>query len=122
VLRTFLSIVAGAADIPATILLGKSPDGMNATGDSDFRAYYDSIGSKQDNELRPLIERVDEVLIPSALGSRPEGGRLHLGAAVADGRDPGRDGLQDQGRGGEDLRRHRPHARSSRCRRASPTC
>jgi phage-related protein (TIGR01555 family) len=70
VLRTFLSIVAGAADIPATILLGKSPDGMNATGDADFRAYYDSIGSKQD-ELRPSIERVDELLLPSALGSRP---------------------------------------------------
>lgn len=71
VLRTFLSIVAGAADIPATILLGKSPDGMNATGDADFRAYYDSIGSKQENELRPLIERIDDVLVPSALGSSP---------------------------------------------------
>jgi hypothetical protein len=43
---------------------------MNATGDADFRAYYDSIGSKQD-ELRPSIERVDELLLPSALGSRP---------------------------------------------------
>jgi phage-related protein (TIGR01555 family) len=72
VLRMFLSIVAGAADIPATILLGKSPDGMNATGDADFRAYYDSIGSKQENELRPQIERIDEVLLPSALGSKPD--------------------------------------------------
>jgi phage-related protein (TIGR01555 family) len=72
VLQVFLSIVAGAADIPATILLGKSPDGMNATGDSDFRSYYDHINSKQENELRPLLERVDEVLLPSALGTEPK--------------------------------------------------
>jgi len=68
VLRTYLAIVAGAADIPATILLGKSPDGMNATGDADFRAYYDQIRSDQDNDLRPLIERLDEVLIRSTFG------------------------------------------------------
>lgn len=72
VIQTYLSIVAGAADIPATILLGKSPDGMNSTGDSDFRAYYDSINSKQKKDLQPQIKQVDQLLVPSALGSFPD--------------------------------------------------
>jgi phage-related protein (TIGR01555 family) len=40
VLDRFLQIVSGAADIPATRLLGQSPAGMNATGESDLRNYY----------------------------------------------------------------------------------
>ena len=71
VIRTFLSIVAGAADIPATRLLGKSPDGMNATGDSDERNYHEMIESKQTSELAPALDILDEVLIRSALGNRP---------------------------------------------------
>ena len=39
VLGMFFALACGAADIPATRLLGKSPDGMNATGDSDLRNY-----------------------------------------------------------------------------------
>lgn len=70
--KAFLSFVAGAADIPATRLLGKSPDGMNATGASDENAYFGMISSKQENDLRPLLEKLDEVLVPSALGSFPE--------------------------------------------------
>lgn len=68
----FLSVMAGLADIPATRLLGKSPDGMNATGDSDTRNYYDMLKSRQELEVRPSIETLDEVLIRSALGSRPD--------------------------------------------------
>ena len=41
--RTFLQVAAGAADIPVTRLLGQSPAGLSATGDSDTRndARYD---------------------------------------------------------------------------------
>ena len=35
--RTFLQVAAGAADIPVTRLLGQSPAGLSATGDSDTR-------------------------------------------------------------------------------------
>lgn len=68
---TYMQLVAGAADIPSTRLLGSSPDGMNATGDSDQDNYNQMIRSKQDNELRPLLDKLDEPLIRSALGSRP---------------------------------------------------
>lgn len=71
VLRLYLQIAAGAADIPATRLLGQSPDGMNATGESDLRNYYDRLAAEQEVYVRPRLERVDEVLIRSALGARP---------------------------------------------------
>lgn len=66
VIVTYDARVAGAADIPATRLFGKSPDGMNATGDGDLKNYFQSIGAKQEDDLRPAIERLDAVLLPSA--------------------------------------------------------
>lgn len=70
-MRLFLQVAAGAADIPVTRLLGQSPAGLNATGDSDIRNYYDNISARQEIELRPALSRLDELLIRSALGSRP---------------------------------------------------
>ncbi|KQX18405.1 MULTISPECIES: phage portal protein [unclassified Sphingomonas] len=66
VIVTYDARVAGAADIPATRLFGKSPDGMNATGDSDLTNYFQSVGSKQEKQLRPMMERIDAVMLPSA--------------------------------------------------------
>lgn len=63
---------AGAADIPMTRLFGRSPGGMNSTGDSDLRNYYDRIKADQNLKLRPALATLDECLIRSALGSRPE--------------------------------------------------
>ncbi|RIY00202.1 DUF1073 domain-containing protein [Aureimonas flava] len=71
VLDRFLQIASGAADIPATRLLGQSPAGMNATGESDLRNFYDRIAAGQELELRPAMALLDECLIRSALGSRP---------------------------------------------------
>ena len=64
--RTFLQVAAGAADIPVTRLLGQSPAGMSATGDSDTRNYYDMIASRQELDLRPQLERLDALLLRSA--------------------------------------------------------
>jgi len=71
VLRLYLEIAAGAADIPATRLLGQSPSGMNATGEGDLRNYYDRLSAEQEVDLRPKLEKLDGFLIPSALGGRP---------------------------------------------------
>lgn len=70
--QLFLQIAAGAADIPVTRLLGQSPSGMNSTGESDIRNYYDMLKSQQATELSPTLESLDELLIRSALGSRPK--------------------------------------------------
>lgn len=66
-----LMIMSGMADIPATRLLGRSPQGMNATGESDMRNYYDRIRAGQTMMLGPTLYPLDEMLIRSALGSRP---------------------------------------------------
>jgi phage-related protein (TIGR01555 family) len=71
VLDRFLQIVSGAADIPATRLLGQAPAGMNATGESDLRNYYDRLQAMQSLEMTPAMYRMDEAIIRSALGSRP---------------------------------------------------
>lgn len=71
IMQSFLQMVAGAADIPVTRLLGQSPAGMSATGESDMKNYHDRIQSMQAMEITPAIWRLDECLIRSALGSRP---------------------------------------------------
>ncbi|MDB5177499.1 MAG: hypothetical protein JWN75_1167 [Candidatus Saccharibacteria bacterium] len=69
-IMTYMVIAAGAADIPATRMLGQSPKGLNATGESDLLNYYDNVGSQQKNEIQPAISRLDELIIRSAMGSR----------------------------------------------------
>ena len=68
----FMTLVAGAADIPLTRLLGMSPGGLNATGEGDARNYYDRIRAMQELDLGPAMHILDECLIRSALGSRPD--------------------------------------------------
>lgn len=71
IVQTFLQIVSGAADIPVTRLLGVSPGGLNSTGESDLRNYYDHIQSEQELVVQPAMAVLDECLIRSALGKRP---------------------------------------------------
>lgn len=49
--------LAAAARMPVSLLLGQAPSGLNATGDSDIRWYYDRIKSKQNEELLPVLKR-----------------------------------------------------------------
>ena len=72
VIQQFLLVAAGAADIPLTRFLGQSPGGMSSTGDGDMNNYYDAISARQELELEPAIAILDECLIRSALGHRPE--------------------------------------------------
>ena len=64
--RTSLQVAASAADIPVTRLLGQSPAGLSATGDSDTRNYHDMIAARQELDLRPQLERLDALLLRSA--------------------------------------------------------
>ena len=47
--------VSAATGIPMTILFGRSPAGMSATGKSDFEAYYNMVGRIQERVLRPQL-------------------------------------------------------------------
>lgn len=63
--------VCGASQIPHTVLYGQSPAGLRATGDYDTRQYYDRISGLQENDLRPQLDYLDQVLIRSALDDMP---------------------------------------------------
>lgn len=44
--------LGGALQIPLTRLFGQAPAGLNATGESDLRTYYDGVRQKQDQQLK----------------------------------------------------------------------
>lgn len=69
--ESFMMDVAGAAEIPATILFGRSPQGMNATGEADIRNYYDKIAQQQERVLRPVLEKLLPVMAMSCWGFVP---------------------------------------------------
>lgn len=71
IITSYLQAVSGAADIPITRLLGQSPKGLQSTGDGEERDYNAMIAARQDEMLAPALDRIDEVLIRSALGTRP---------------------------------------------------
>ena len=57
-MRQSLEILAALNRTPAVKLLGISPSGFNATGESDIRNYYDYITSQQEKVLRNGIRTV----------------------------------------------------------------
>lgn len=64
--------VAGAARTPVTKLFGRSPAGLNATGEADLRNYYDYIDTIRENTFRGIIERLLPVMALSAWGVIPD--------------------------------------------------
>jgi hypothetical protein len=64
--------LAAAARMPVSLLLGQAPAGLNATGDSDIRWYYDRIKSKQNEELLPVLKRYMKMVFAAKDG--PTGG------------------------------------------------
>jgi phage-related protein (TIGR01555 family) len=61
-LRELAVRVASGAKLPMTKLFGISPAGLNATGESDTRNFYDELGSYQTIKLAPAIRRIVSVM------------------------------------------------------------
>lgn len=64
--------VSGAADVPLTRLFGQPPSGLNSDGESNLVNYEKHIKSRQESNLSPQMEQLDQVLVRSALGRMPE--------------------------------------------------
>ena len=64
--------LSGASRIPVTKLFGRSPAGLNSTGEGDLRNYYDYVDTLRENILRPILERLLPVVCMSAWGEVPE--------------------------------------------------
>ncbi len=62
ILELFPERLAAAVGIPATVFLGKSPDGMNSTGLSDLKINADNVASMQESKLKPAYDYIDEIM------------------------------------------------------------
>jgi uncharacterized protein len=54
--------LVAAVDMPHTVLLGESPDGSNATGNSTTNQWYNKIQAEQENYLRPKLKRLMQAI------------------------------------------------------------
>lgn len=55
--------VAGACEMPLTVLMGMQPSGLNATGDMDVRNWYASIENDQETKYKTPTEQVYSLLL-----------------------------------------------------------
>lgn len=55
--------VASSAEVPAMILFGQDPSGLNASGAASLRWWQDKQASKQQNDLGPRIKTLASVIL-----------------------------------------------------------
>lgn len=60
--------LSGACGIPLVRLFGQSPVGLNSTGESDLRLYYDGVLSQQESKLRECLSEVFKVCYRACFG------------------------------------------------------
>ncbi len=72
ILDRFATRMASAVPMPVTVLMGQSPAGMNATGESDLRNWNAQKETEQREVLGPALERMVRVLLRARNG--PTGG------------------------------------------------
>lgn len=73
VINAYAEFVSAVSDIPATRLLGRAPEGLNSSGDSQQKDWQKKVKAQQELDLSPCMDRLDAYLVPSALGSIPPG-------------------------------------------------
>lgn len=60
--RFMMRISVGADNMPVSRLFGKSPQGLNATGDSEIRTWYDGVRGRGQKKVAPLLKRTYRLL------------------------------------------------------------
>ncbi len=67
-LQQFALRLSAAAREPVSLLLGQAPAGLNATGASDIRFWYDQVADEQNTTLRPRVNRLLKILFRAKTG------------------------------------------------------
>jgi phage-related protein (TIGR01555 family) len=62
ILYILFMLISASTGYPITRLFGVSPGGMNATGESDMRNYYDAVRSEQELLLQPVLLRLVRII------------------------------------------------------------
>lgn len=82
IMDRMVNLLASVTGIPVTVLMGQAPAGLNATGDSDIRNWYDKLQSEREATLRARANRLVRLLLLSREGPtggiEPEGWRVVL--------------------------------------------
>lgn len=53
-----MEAMASIPGIPLVKLFGITPNGLNASSEGEIRVFYDEIAAFQENNLRPVLERI----------------------------------------------------------------
>jgi len=65
IMHNFMLYLSGVTGIPVTKLFGQAPAGLNATGESDIRNFYDHIKSQQEEVLLPMLKKLHRYIMLS---------------------------------------------------------
>lgn len=68
VLELIMLLASAAADYPFTVLFGRSPAGMNATGESDRLLWAQTVEAQQSSVADPAITRLVDMVFHSSDG------------------------------------------------------
>jgi phage-related protein (TIGR01555 family) len=60
ILEKMMLRLAASARLPVSLLMGQAPAGMNATGESDTRFFYDQVKAEQE-AIKPKIELLIQI-------------------------------------------------------------
>lgn len=74
-LERFAERLAAAAQMPVSLLFGQAPGGLNSSGDTDIRWFYDQVAAWQKRKLKPQIEYFVRLLC-LAKRTSPTGGKI----------------------------------------------
>lgn len=67
-LQQFALRLAAAAGMPVSMLMGQAPAGLNATGDSEIRWFYDKVAAAQRRRVLPQMRKLIRLIFKSKAG------------------------------------------------------
>lgn len=67
-LDRFMLALSAVTRIPVSLLFGRSPAGLNATGENDVRNFYDAVKQEQESKLRGVLEKLIRYIMISKDG------------------------------------------------------
>ncbi len=72
VIDRFANYLSAVTGIPVTVIMGQAPAGLNATGDSDIRLWYDEVKTYQQSEVAPALNSLADMIKPGTTVAFPE--------------------------------------------------
>ena len=67
-LDRFMLALSAVVRVPVSLLFGRSPAGLNSTGENDVRNFYDAVKQEQETKLRGVLEKLIRYIMISKDG------------------------------------------------------